>query len=220
MNEKIILGMVQPYLEDHKITYDEFDKIFDMLSIKEQYGVLSILENNGIELVEEKATKDEADIDVTQEQSFEILYDEDLFLDDYELENNESDDDDEEDEDGVDENEIKRDKQEILKVRKVIKMSNETLIGLVQEGNAQAKQDLCIKNRGLVDKSVNRYMKIAGNKLDFEDLEQIGMLGMLKAAEKFDFSMGTTFSTYATYWINQARLIAKKRTPILFSISI
>lgn len=190
--------MVHPYLENNKITYDEFDKIFEMLSIKEQYQVVNILANNGVELVEEKESTSGLADDVSQEQDFEILYDDDLFLDDFESNEKENLNED------IHEQETERNPQEILKIRKVINLSNETLIRLVQEGNAQAKQDLCIKNKGLVDQVVNHYMKIAGNKLDFEDLEQIGMLGMLKAAERFDFSMGTTFSTYATFWIKQA----------------
>lgn len=42
-----------------------------------------------------------------------------------------------------------------------------------------------------------------GNKLDFEDLIQLGFIGLLKGAERFDASLGYQFSTYAIYWIKQ-----------------
>lgn len=45
--------MVQPYLKNSSITYGEFDNIFDMLSLNEQYGVLDVLAQNHIELIEE-----------------------------------------------------------------------------------------------------------------------------------------------------------------------
>ena len=85
-----------------------------------------------------------------------------------------------------------------------IKTSNKILIGLIQSGDEQARQDLCVKNRGLVEKFAGRYEKIFSTQLTFEDLVQEGFVGMLKAAEKFDFSKETHFSTYATWWIIQA----------------
>lgn len=41
-------------------------------------------------------------------------------------------------------------------------------------------------------------------KLSFEDLEQSGMIGLIKAAEKFDIRKGYSFSTYAVWWVKQA----------------
>ena len=43
MNQEIIIKMVQPYLRNLSITYGEFDNIFNMLSLNEQYGVLEVL---------------------------------------------------------------------------------------------------------------------------------------------------------------------------------
>lgn len=89
-------------------------------------------------------------------------------------------------------------------IREKIKLSNPALIRLIQEGNEQAVQDLCIKNRGLVDKYASMYAHYAGNRLPYEDIHQAGMLGLIKAAKKFDLSLGYEFSTYATHWITQA----------------
>ena len=77
------------------------------------------------------------------------------------------------------------------------------LCELIQAGDRQAKQELCIKYKGLVRKYAKAYLNVYGNDLDIEDLEQFGYLGLLIAAEKFDFSYHNTFSTYAAFWIKQ-----------------
>lgn len=192
MNESIIMGMVAPYLKGDALTYREFEQIFSMLSLQEQKGVLEILDKNNIELVESyQKVKESSDVkeEHAEEDEFELLYDDDLFTD--------GSFDDEESKSNVNANDH-------LIVRKKIHLSNKTLIRMIQEGDAQARQDLCVKNQGLVDKWVNIYQHVFGNKMDFEDLEQAGMLGMIKAAEKFDLSIGTEFSTYATWWIKQS----------------
>lgn len=197
MNEKIIIGMVAPYLKGNTLTYLEFEQIFSMLSLKEQYGVLEILNNNQIELIESHADADEKE---SQERSsdnegdeFELLYEDDIFSDD----NGKIDD----QKTGA---EQEGHKTEYLKVHRKVLLSNRVLIRMIQEGDAQAKQDLCIKNHGLVDKWAGIYQRVYGNKMDFEDLEQAGMLGMIKAAERFELNARTEFSTYAVWWIKQA----------------
>ncbi len=92
----------------------------------------------------------------------------------------------------------------ILKQKSEILASNRILIELIQRGDEQAKQDLFVKNSGLVHKFAQRYLNRFPCKLELEDLVQEGYLGMLKAAEKFDFGKNTQFSTYATWWIKQA----------------
>lgn len=186
MNEKIILEMVKPYLNNSLLSYDDFEGIFSMLSKKEQSDVTDVLAKNNIELVEEYPDLDNSE-DEVDDDNFEILYDNDIFSDDFD-ENDEL---------------PKRAEHEFLKVRKV-KTSNDQLIRLIQEGSEQAKQDLCLKNYGLVKEWVSKYARLYGNKLDYEDLEQAGMIGMLRAAEKFDLNMYTQFSTYAVWWIKQA----------------
>ena len=54
MNEKLILDMAKPYLKEGTLTYNEFEKIYSMLSIREQYAVIEVLYKNNIELVEDK----------------------------------------------------------------------------------------------------------------------------------------------------------------------
>ena len=92
----------------------------------------------------------------------------------------------------------------IFREAKEIKASNKILIQLIQSGDIQARQDLCIKNQGLVAKFAKYYWEKFPCSLELDDLIQEGNIGMLKAAERFDFVKDTEFSTYATQWIVQS----------------
>ncbi len=70
----------------------------------------------------------------------------------------------------------------------------------VQDGR-QAAQQLAQSNLRLVVSVAKRYL---GRGLNFQDLIQEGNMGLLRAVEKFDHTLGYKFSTYATWWIRQA----------------
>ena len=192
MTKEEVYAFVKPCLVDKSLLYDDFDKIFWFLNQKEQYKVVETLLELHIELVDQILKDDigeENEVDISDKQYENIVDDidiEGLFVDDKEYK--------------LDENEL----NELTMINTNIKQSNDILCKLIQEGNKQAEQDLCIKNEKLVNKYVVAYLKMYGNTLEFEDLKQSGMMGMIKAAKRFDYQMGTSFSTYAVYWIKQS----------------
>ena len=81
------------------------------------------------------------------------------------------------------------------------------------EGDQEAKNLLITANLRLV---INIAKKYVGHGMSLTDLIQEGNLGLMKAVEKFDYTKGFKFSTYATWWIRQAieRAIADKSRAI------
>ena len=71
---------------------------------------------------------------------------------------------------------------------------NLALLERVQSGDDEALDELVRTNMGLVKSLALRF---TGRGADYEDLVQLGTIGMLKAARNFDFSQNTRFSTYA-----------------------
>ena len=201
MNEKIVYEMIKPYIKNNTITYKVFLKLFYFLRKPDQYKVINLIEDkfkihvNDDELQdsvsgshdvqttafsEEDAEEsvilpDMLDVDEDTDDEFEELYDKGVFSNDNYAQRS-----------GIN-----------------LRQSNETLCRLIQEGDELAKEELCIKNRRLVYKYAFAYNKYYNHKLDIQDLVQVGFLGMLIGAERFDFSKGTQFSTYVVWWIKQ-----------------
>src|SRR5437660_1231952 len=89
----------------------------------------------------------------------------------------------------------------------------------IERGDVEAKERMVNSNLRLVVSIAKHYQ---GQRLSLLDLIQEGVLGLIRAAEKFDYRRGFKFSTYATWWIRQAieRGVANKSRTIRVPVHV
>jgi RNA polymerase primary sigma factor len=91
--------------------------------------------------------------------------------------------------------------QDIGKIPLLTREEEVELAQRIERGDREAKEKLILSNLRLVVSIAKRYI---GRGLSFLDLIQEGNIGLMRAVEKFDWTKGYKFSTYATWWIRQA----------------
>lgn len=182
-NKDSIESMMERLLEEGKkegkLSYDEigdaFEKVpMDSDEIDEMY---KNFEKQGIHLIDEKDSKgDDEEVDVTKE---DLSVPKGVTVDDP----------------------VRMYLKEIGKISLLTAEEEVEIAKRMEAGDESAKKELAEANLRLVVSIAKRYV---GRGMSFLDLIQEGNLGLMKAVDKFDYTKGFKFSTYATWWIRQA----------------
>ncbi len=168
-----------------KITYGELASKLGNATADQIDEVFNALENSGIDVLKD----DMEDIEPDAEDLEEV---EDIDVNDIDVDNLE----------GVSiDDPVRMYLREIGKIPLLTYDQELDLAKKVLAGDEAAKQKLAESNLRLVVSIAKKYV---GRGMLFLDLIQEGNMGLIKAVEKFDYTKGYKFSTYATWWIRQA----------------
>ena len=181
------------------LEYDEILKAFDGIELTEDKmdDILEYLEKNNVDILQGKSpdeAPDEAPDDLlletdddelllNEEEEIEIIDDVDVL------------------EGGSTEDPVRMYLREIGNVPLLTSDEEVELAKRVEQGDEEAKKKLTEANLRLVVSIAKKYV---GRGMPFLDLIQEGNMGLMKAVDKFDYTKGYKFSTYATWWIRQA----------------
>lgn len=172
--------------ENGKITYGELAHELEDTNPEQIDKVFDAFEDLGVDIL-----KDDEDLDI--EPDIEDLQDvEDIKLEEIDLNNIE----------GVSiDDPVRMYLREIGKISLLTYDQELELAKKILDGDEEAKQKLTESNLRLVVSIAKKYV---GRGMLFLDLIQEGNMGLIKAVEKFEYTKGFKFSTYATWWIRQA----------------
>lgn len=177
--ESVMERLLEEGKKEGKLSYDEigdaFEKVpMDSDEIDEMY---KNFEKQGIHLIDEKDSKgDDEEVDVTKE---DLSVPKGVTVDDP----------------------VRMYLKEIGKISLLTAEEEVEIAKRMEAEDESAKKELAEANLRLVVSIAKRYV---GRGMSFLDLIQEGNLGLMKAVDKFDYTKGFKFSTYATWWIRQA----------------
>lgn len=174
----LFLTEVGDYLSKLNISKEEIDEIYDQVE-KNGISLVDSREPNSEELADEEGDDDGVVLTKTGEIDVEATVPKTLPTDDP----------------------VRMYLKEIGKVSLLTADEERELAIRMEQGDEEAKKKLCESNLRLVVSIAKRYLNRG---LSFLDLIQEGNLGLIKAVDKFDYTKGYKFSTYATWWIRQA----------------
>jgi len=177
--EEIKNKLIKDGKKDGKLTYEEIGDAFDKYEIDSDDidELYKVFEKEGIKLVDKKDSKDDEDeVDVTKE---DLSVPKGVTVDDP----------------------VRMYLKEIGKISLLTAEEEVEIAKRMEAGDEFAKKELAEANLRLVVSIAKRYV---GRGMSFLDLIQEGNLGLMKAVDKFDYTKGFKFSTYATWWIRQA----------------
>jgi len=172
------LTEVGDYLSKLNISKEEIDEIYDRVE-KNGISLVDSREPNSEKLADEEGDDDGVVLTKTGEIDVEATVPKTLPTDDP----------------------VRMYLKEIGKVSLLTADEERELAIRMEQGDEEAKKKLCESNLRLVVSIAKRYLNRG---LSFLDLIQEGNLGLIKAVDKFDYTKGYKFSTYATWWIRQA----------------
>lgn len=177
--ESITKQLLKDGKKDGNLSYDEIGDAFEKFQIDSDDidELYKTFEKEGINLVDKKDLKDDdEEVDVTKE---DLSVPKGVTVDDP----------------------VRMYLKEIGKISLLTAEEEVEIAKRMEAGDESAKKELAEANLRLVVSIAKRYV---GRGMSFLDLIQEGNLGLMKAVDKFDYTKGFKFSTYATWWIRQA----------------
>ncbi len=184
MRKQILHELLEQGKKNGELTYNEIAAKCEALEMDADQieKIYDFLEKQGVEVIgnfEDDLPEIEDDFNITEDELADLSVPESVSIDDP----------------------VRMYLKEIGKVPLLSSQEEAELAQKMANGDKEAKRRLAEANLRLVVSIAKRYV---GRGMLFLDLIQEGNLGLIKAVEKFDYTKGYKFSTYATWWIRQA----------------